>query len=137
MKLQNFAYLSLVAILLTGCSRDHSTPAETVATITKALNDRDSATFINSMSRTVRERFTRNPAGLTSILDTVRGSQVTSEVFSVDTSGPIANVVFSVHVRGKMKRDAERVNSQFYFEDGEWKMGPIFSVNGYPFGGRY
>lgn len=125
--------LFVLGLSFVGCAphADRSTPAGTLATITKALNDGDSATFFSSLSETYRGNFARNNS-LHRTMDTLRGSRISTDLISVDTDGAVAKVTFAAHVHGpKVNADADRVVMQFYKEGDEWKSGAIMSVNGH------
>ena len=126
-------YLALICIALFGCRSEgaRSTPQATLATITSALNNGDSATFYSSLSETYRANFGRNNA-LSRTMDTLRGARIATQVLSVDTSGPVARVVFAAHIHGpKVNADADSVVMQFYKEGEEWKSGALMSINGH------
>ena len=129
MKKSAFAITLLIALL--GCSKPKTatTPDQTIGNLVQALNTQDSGLFLANLDRSIRTQYERS-GRVQHTFDTVKGSHFSYAMISSDTDGTVANVSFWVSSTGKITVPRTRVDAQLYKEDGDWKFGTVWAMNG-------
>ncbi len=129
MRKSAFAIFDLIAVA--GCSRPKTgtTPQETIGNLVQALNTQDSDLLRANLDKTVLADFEKRNR-FRWALDTTRGTTFSYAMIKADTDGTVANVSFWISSVGKIAMPKTQVDAQLYKEDGAWKFGTIWAING-------
>ena len=116
--------LLILSVALLGCSSTPK-PEDAVFEMVEAINAQDSARLFNSFSQTYRENLVRQPAAITSLLDTTRGGKYDAAIYSVQQDGSTARVLYGLRAEGRYNLYFDSVYAEVYLEEDGWKYGSI------------
>jgi hypothetical protein len=115
-----------LSFVLCACASSDK-PAEAIDHFVTALNNQDSAALVNSFSEGVRAKLATGPESVHWLLDTAKGTTLTSTIYSVNVDGDIANILYAIKAKGKINLLIDSISGQAYKEADGWKYGFLFT----------
>jgi hypothetical protein len=113
------------AFLFSSCvgPEERDTPANAIVKSYMALNDQDSATFMETLAHDKEEVYEAIPAAQHALFDLWKGQHAEVKVLSVKEDNGVATVLYNLTVTGREPSEQDSIIGRTYREDAGWKYG--------------